>query len=55
MVALQTKKLAHVCTKCKSAFDERIQRGYFVRKFLFWLPLKRYICYKCKRSKYFFE
>jgi transposase-like protein len=39
------------CFLCKSELT-RIKRGFFVKKFLFWLPLKRYICYKCNRKFY---
>jgi len=41
-----------VCPKCKGELDTRVSRGLFVKTLLFWLPVKRYICYKCRRKKY---
>jgi hypothetical protein len=32
--------------------DTHIHRGFFVKHFLFFLPLKRFICYGCKRKTY---
>jgi len=39
------------CGKANRAELERIPRGLLIKTFLFWLPLKRYRCYKCKRNK----
>jgi len=47
----EVKKTA-VCPKCKSELDNRVPRGFFVKKVLFFLPLKRYMCYKCQRKRY---
>lgn len=43
---------AAICSKCKNGLDERMHRGFFVKKFLFWLPIRRYKCYRCKRGQY---
>jgi len=40
------------CPACKSQLIERVHRPFFVKTLLFWLPLKRYICFKCKRKIY---
>jgi ribosomal protein L37AE/L43A len=45
------KKLP-LCPKCKSEVDSRISRGFFVKNLLFFLPLKRYVCYRCQRKRY---
>jgi transposase-like protein len=45
-------KKAPVCPRCKAELDSRVPRGFFVKKFLFFLPLKRYICYRCQRKRY---
>jgi len=45
-----TKK--YVCPICKSELRDRVSRSSFVKTFLFWLPLKRFSCYKCRRKKY---
>jgi ribosomal protein L37AE/L43A len=45
------KKLP-VCPKCKDELDNRVPRGFFVKHFLFFLPLKRYVCYRCQRKRY---
>lgn len=45
-------KKAPVCPRCKSELDNRVPRGFLVKKFLFFLPLKRYMCYKCQRKRY---
>lgn len=39
------------CRGCKSSIS-RIKRGRFVKVVLFFLPLKRYVCYKCYRKTY---
>nr|MBB6140635.1 ribosomal protein L37AE/L43A [Mucilaginibacter sp. X5P1] len=41
-----------VCPRCKNELDARIRRGFWVKTFLFWLPIKRYICYNCQRKLY---
>jgi hypothetical protein len=45
------KKLP-LCPKCKTELDNRVPRGFFVKHLLFFLPMKRYICYKCQRKRY---
>jgi hypothetical protein len=45
------KKLP-MCPRCKTQLDDRIPRGFFVKTILFFLPLKRYICYRCQRKRY---
>lgn len=45
-------KMAHLCPKCKTPFDARLHRNFFVKTFLFWLPLRRYACYTCNRKYY---
>jgi len=39
------------CRKCKSPLS-RIKRSAFAKFFLFGLPFKKYICYKCSRRTY---
>lgn len=41
-----------ICPRCKSTLDARISRGKLVKTFLFWLPIKRFVCYKCNRKVY---
>lgn len=45
-------KKIHLCPKCKSQLDDRIPRSFFVKTLLFFLPLKRYMCYRCQRKTY---
>lgn len=47
----QGKKVP-LCPKCKNQLDNRIPRGFFVKTVLFFLPLKRYVCYRCQRKRY---
>lgn len=47
----KTKK-SPVCPRCKSALDNRVPRSFLVKKLLFFLPIKRYMCYKCQRKRY---
>jgi hypothetical protein len=42
------------CGKASRAELERISRGFLVKTLLFWLPLKRYKCYRCRRKKLVF-
>lgn len=46
------KKFAVVCSKCKSVLESRAHRSWFVKTFLFWLPIRNFRCYKCKRTQY---
>ncbi|MDN5287567.1 MAG: hypothetical protein JWR38_3841 [Mucilaginibacter sp.] len=50
--ALHTK--LPLCPRCKTELDNRVPRGFFVKNMLFFLPLKRYLCYKCQRKRYIF-
>jgi hypothetical protein len=43
------------CGKTSRAELERITRGIIIKTFFFWLPLKRYKCYKCKRKKWILD
>jgi len=44
------------CPKCKTGtLYERVPRAWWVKAFLFFLPLKRYKCYKCGRKPYLWE
>ncbi len=49
-----TKKI-NACPKCKTENNFRIRRSYFVKTFLFWLPIRRYACYSCKNKYYVFR
>lgn len=41
------------CPKCKiGKLDERVHCSLPVRLFLFWLPIRRYICYRCGKKSY---
>lgn len=44
-----------VCPKCKSPVYSRARRSMLVKTFLFWLPVKRYNCYKCKSKPYILQ
>lgn len=39
------------CRKCKTQLS-RIKRSNLAKFFLFGLPFKKYICYKCSRKTY---
>jgi len=42
-----------ICPKCKvGSLKERVPRSKFVKTFLFFIPLKRYRCYKCNKKPY---
>jgi len=42
-----------ICPKCKVGnLKERVPRSKFVKTFLFFIPLKRYRCYKCNKKPY---
>ena len=43
---------APLCKHCRKASLSRIQRGAIIKAFFSWLPLKRYICYRCHRKTY---
>jgi hypothetical protein len=49
---VKTEKKVYHCHKCKSVCDTRIHRGPLVKVFLFFLPLRRYVCLHCKRKFY---
>jgi transposase-like protein len=50
-IIAQNKKMP-VCPRCKSQFDSRVPRSFFVKNILFFIPLKRYMCYNCQRKHY---
>jgi hypothetical protein len=43
------------CGKTSRSELERISRGSVIKTFFFWLPIKRYKCYKCKRKKWILD
>jgi hypothetical protein len=40
------------CKHCSEKLHRRIHRPVWVKLFLFWLPLKRYVCLKCFKKTY---
>lgn len=38
------------CNTCNNTLD-RIPRTLFMKKFLFWLPIRNYFCYRCLTNK----
>ena len=46
-----TTRAESTCRTCKSDMS-RIKRGYLVKMFFPWLPLKRYTCYNCLTKTY---
>jgi hypothetical protein len=47
-----TVKKKAICPKCKTELDARVPRGFIAKNILFFLPLKRYVCYRCQRKRY---
>lgn len=41
-----------VCGKCGRRYDAWIARSTFVKVCLFWLPLKRFMCNTCNKSRH---
>lgn len=41
-----------LCRKCKTKLEQRVPRGYLFKSILFWLPVKRYLCFKCNKKVY---
>jgi len=43
-----------LCPRCKKSISprDRVSRGWFARTFLFWMPLRRFMCYNCNRKHY---
>lgn len=39
------------CRSCNNNLS-RIKRGSLVKTFLFWLPVRRYVCYRCNSKTY---
>lgn len=50
-----TRSLLCPCGKSDRAEVERISRGVLIKTFLFWLPVKRYKCYRCKKKRIVFS
>lgn len=42
----------YTCKRCKRALYQRVHRGAMVKIFLFWLPLRKYLCTNCLTSQY---
>jgi len=38
------------CKKCEHGIVERVQRGFFLKNVLFFLPVKKYMCTGCFRQ-----
>ncbi len=45
-------KKQYTCPYCGEALTSRARRGFLVKALLFWLPLKRFVCYQCKCKPY---
>ena len=42
-------KIEHLCRRCGTILS-RIPRSSLVKTLLFWLPVRQYVCYHCKRK-----
>jgi len=42
----------YYCSKCGSPFHFKMRRSWFTKNILFFLPIKKYFCAKCKKSSY---
>lgn len=52
---MNTIKERKKCPKCeRGELDTRTSRGFIVKTFLFWLPIKRYRCNECWRKSYIY-
>lgn len=51
-IAAKSKKKSYVhsCPKCNLALIQRVHRANFIRTLFPWLPVRRYICYRCKKK-----
>lgn len=50
---MEAVSIARKCPKCKNGtLDHRTPRGFLVKTFLFWLPIRRYRCSKCTKKSY---
>ena len=47
-----TPKVKCYHCNCSEEYHLRIKRNFFVRQFLFWLPLKHYLCGLCVKRYY---
>jgi len=56
ILSIASRRTSHThnvyCKRCNNTSVSRIPRGPLVKLFLFWLPLKRYVCYRCHRKSY---
>ena len=43
------------CGKTELEALERVHRGFLTKNILFWLPLKKYKCHKCKEIKWHYN
>jgi hypothetical protein len=41
-----------LCPECGYEFAIRIHRSFLFKVFFFWLPVRRFYCYKCRKKQY---
>lgn len=52
---MNTIKERKKCPKCeRGELDTRVHRSWFVKRVLFWLPIKRYRCSLCWNKSYIY-
>lgn len=44
----------YICPRCNVELKHRVHRAVIVKALLFFLPVKRFKCYKCRKKYYFF-
>lgn len=47
-----SNKSKRTCRYCKSTGMERIPRSFIMKTLFFWLPVRRFVCYKCLKKQY---
>jgi len=50
----ETPRKVYYCSKCGTPFHFKMRRNWFIKRVLFFLPIKKYFCARCKKSSYIF-
>jgi len=45
-------KKKHFCKSCNIELKQQVHRPWYIKKFLFFLPLRKYVCTKCLGEYY---
>jgi len=51
-IVRDTPRAVYKCKKCNEPLQNRRKRGFLLKTTLFWLPVRKFFCERCLKTRY---